>query len=62
MKLSFAIYSRDLYLWLRYSGDIDDKKLSGGKNVKLFDRVFSVFLLFLIIILPFAILFFIKVK
>jgi len=60
MKLSYAIHNRDLYLWLRHSGDIDDKKLSGGKKVKSSDRIFSMFLLILIIVLPFAILFFNK--
>lgn len=60
MKLSYQIHNRDLYLWLRHSGDIDDKKFSGGKKVKLSDRIFSMFLLFLIIILPFSILFFVK--
>lgn len=60
MKLSYAIHNRDLYLWLRHSGDIDDEKLSGGKKVKSSDRIFSMFLLFLILVLPFTILFFIK--
>ncbi|WP_281336835.1 hypothetical protein [Flavobacterium eburneipallidum] len=58
MKLSYAIHNRDLYLWLRGSSDIDDKKFSGGKKVKTSDRIFSFFLLFLIIILPYVFFFF----
>ncbi len=54
--ISKKIHNRDLYLWLRGSSDIDDSKISGGKHVKTSDRVFSMILLFTIIVLPFMIL------
>lgn len=44
-KLSYAIHSRDLYLWLRGSVDIDDSRFSGGKHVRASDRVFSMLML-----------------
>lgn len=59
MKLSYIMHNRDLYLWLKGSSNIDDRKLSGGKKVKASDRLFSFILLFSIIILPFFILIFI---
>jgi hypothetical protein len=59
MKLSYLIHNRDIYLWLKGSNDIDERKLSGGKHVRASDRLFSFILLFSIIILPFFILFFI---
>lgn len=58
MKLSYGIHKRDMYLWLKGSSDIDDRKFSGGKHVKASDRFFSIILLFSIFILPFACLFF----
>lgn len=58
LKASFLLHNRDLYLWLRGSSEIDDSKFSGGKHVKVSDRLFSIFLLITLLILPFFVLFF----
>lgn len=58
LKASFLLHNRDLYLWLRGSSEIDDRKFSGGKHVKVSDRLFSIFLLITLLILPFFVLFF----
>jgi len=54
-RLSFKLHNRKLYLWLRWSDDIDNKNL----KFKTSDRIFSIFLLYTIIallILPIVLL------
>ena len=53
-SFSFGLHNRDFYLWLRGSDEIDESKLSGGKHVKISDRIFSMALIFIVIFLPFA--------
>lgn len=49
--LSIQAYGRDFILWLRYSDEIDDS--IGGRNphIKMYDKVFSLSLLILIVTL-----------
>jgi len=51
-QISWKIHGRELYLWLRGSEDIDNTKLSGGSHVKGSDRILSLTLLILVILLP----------
>lgn len=50
-NLSLLIHSRDFYLWLRYSEEIDDSIRGIGKNkhVKTTDIIFSLSLVILIV-------------
>lgn len=52
---SKSIHNRDLLLWLRFSDD-----LSSNKRFKASDKIFSFFLLILIMVLPFLPLIFIS--
>ena len=43
--ISFYIYNRDFFLWLRHSDEINDSLGAKNSHVKAFDIVFSLFLL-----------------
>ena len=50
--LSMKKNSRDFYLWLRGSDEIDDTLFGKNPHIKALDRLFSLLLLFSIISLP----------
>lgn len=51
-KHSFYLHKRDIYLWLKYSNEINDSTLSGGNHVKTSDRIYSIILLFFMLVSP----------
>jgi len=55
-KLCKQFYGRDFYLWLRYSSEIDDRLFGKNPHVKGLDILFSISLVFLIIVLPVIVL------
>ena len=51
-RISEAKYTRDFYLWLRGSFEIDDSFFGTNPHVNGLDKLFSLTLLCIIIILP----------
>lgn len=51
-RLSEKRYGRDFYLWLRGSIEIDDSLFNNNPHVKTLDILFSIILLFVIVLLP----------
>jgi hypothetical protein len=51
-KLSESISRRDFYLWLRGSWEIDDSFTGKNPHVNNWDKLFSILLLIVILVLP----------
>ena len=51
-KISQMCYDRDFYLWLDGSSEVDESIFGKNTHLNIWDKVFSMVLLFLILFLP----------